>query len=97
MSIMNKVTVVSDKPVIDIQWSEPTEPNNECPYNHVTTNTPFGIVMITWKGWKPTPSYDIDHIPWDIDIVQSANLYGHTTLDDAKKAFLQYYTSLITS
>lgn len=49
-----------------IRWSGPREPNKECPYNSVIGQTPFGDFLITWKGWKKNPLYDIDETPWEV-------------------------------
>lgn len=36
------------KPLV---WTE-YEPSEECRYNHSIAETPFGRILITWKGWK---------------------------------------------
>jgi hypothetical protein len=36
-----------------LKWSDEKPPNENCPYDHCTAETPFGRVLITWKGWKP--------------------------------------------
>ena len=45
-------------------WSEQLEPNNDIRYHHVVANTPFGRIVIDWKGWKQYPQYDIT-CPWN--------------------------------
>lgn len=50
---------------LDLSWSEPAGPNDECMYDHVIATTPFGRFLLTWKGWKKTPSYSFDETPWD--------------------------------
>lgn len=47
-----------------LEWTEPMQPNDECCYNHVTAQTPFGRFLITWKGWKEYDSPTIDETPW---------------------------------
>lgn len=50
---------------LDLSWSEPAGPNDECMYDHVIATTPFGRFLLTWKGGKKTPSYSFDETPWD--------------------------------
>ena len=50
-----------------IDWSEEFEPNAKCRYNHVIGNSPLGEFLISWKGWKSFPSYELDEIPWNRD------------------------------
>ncbi len=47
-----------------LKWSEEKESNKDCPYNHVTAETPFGNFLITWKSWKDNDSPTIDETPW---------------------------------
>lgn len=47
-----------------LSWSEPQAPNSEISYDHVFAETPFGRILITWKGWKENPSFDVDESPW---------------------------------
>ena len=44
-------------------WSETEEPNEFCRYQHTYSQTPFGLILITWKGWKEYHSYDIEDFP----------------------------------
>jgi hypothetical protein len=36
-----------------LQWSDEKPPNENCPYNYCFAMTPFGRILLTWKGWKP--------------------------------------------
>lgn len=42
-----------------MNWSKERIPG-KIPYNHVVCETPLGECVISWKGWKEHPSYDID-------------------------------------
>jgi hypothetical protein len=41
------------------EWSDPSPPNDYCPYNHTFADTPFGRYQIEWKGWKDHPGFTI--------------------------------------
>lgn len=41
------------------KWSYPTLPNNDSFYDHITLQSPLGLIIIEWKSWKELPSYDI--------------------------------------
>lgn len=43
-----------------MKWSKEFKPNNKIRYNHVKCETPIGEFVITWKGWKDSPSYDVE-------------------------------------
>jgi hypothetical protein len=43
-----------------MNWTKEIPPNKEVPYNHVKLNTPIGEYVVDWKGWKHSPSYDIN-------------------------------------
>lgn len=47
-------------------WSEPAPPNKEISYDHTIAETPFGRILITWKGWKEVWNRQItvDENPW---------------------------------
>ena len=57
----------------DLNWTEPKEPTQgiSC-YNHVACETPLGMALIEWKGWKLSDRYSItiggDYIGDGIDI-----------------------------
>ncbi len=35
-----------------LNWSYPLTPTPEIRYDHVIAPTPFGRIVIIWKGWK---------------------------------------------
>ena len=47
-----------------LEWSQEMPPNDDICYNHVVASTPFGRLVITWKGWKDYDSPTIDEAPW---------------------------------
>lgn len=64
-----------------LKWTEVAPPCEECRYHHVSAQTPFGRFLITWKGWKDYPSYDVEEAPWT-----DQWWYSGSDLDDAKMA-----------
>lgn len=34
------------------EWTQPSPPNESCPYDHVKLDTPLGQARITWRSWK---------------------------------------------
>ncbi len=46
--------------VKQIKWSEERQPDKECMYNHVDGDTPLGKCVISWKGWKDSPDFEIE-------------------------------------
>lgn len=43
-----------------MEWTEQKPPTEGVShYNHITLKTPLGVIIIEWKGWKESPSYDI--------------------------------------
>jgi hypothetical protein len=48
-----------------LAWSKEREPCDECRYNHCIAETPFGRILISWKGWKGCPQITPDEVPWD--------------------------------
>lgn len=43
-----------------MEWSVINPPTSgKSHYNHITSKTPLGEVIIEWKSWKTNPSYDI--------------------------------------
>lgn len=85
---------ISIKPLV---WTDPQEPSDKIRYHHCTAPTPFGMVSITWKGWKSEPSYDVDNVPWEWEFGASNDFYGNVTLESAKESFELYYRDLIIS
>lgn len=63
-----------------INWSEVNPPGSECHYDHVRGETPFGNILMTWKGWKDYISISLDESPW------GAEGYAGSTVEDAKRA-----------
>lgn len=74
-----------------LQWREPAPANEEIRYDHVIAQTPFGRILITWKGWKSHSSYDVEEAPGqDLGVCMSYN-----SLTEAKqKASEQYWERL---
>ena len=46
-----------------LQWSNVREPNELVRYHHVIAETPFGMFLITWKGWKERDTPTVDASP----------------------------------
>lgn len=46
-----------------LAWSEDKQPNEYCPYNHAVAQTPFGRILITWKGWKEDVGAYVEEFP----------------------------------
>lgn len=65
-----------------MMWTEPEKPNKESPYAHTILNTPIGKIIIEWKSWKESPSYDMQLNNEWIGVSYS--------LEDAKEAALKY-------
>ena len=65
--------------VKNIEWGAASEPSKDCSYNHIKGETPLGSLLITWKGWKESPSYDAE------DCETGSYLFSCSTLDDAKQ------------
>jgi hypothetical protein len=74
-----------DLPVMSLVWSD-EPPNNDCRYNHAAAVTPFGRVLITWKGWREYVYPTIDETPW--------GEFGgsFSTVEEAKAAVQAEYT-----
>lgn len=43
-----------------LEWTKPAPPNNDCPYDHCSAETPFGPYQIEWKSWKDYPGYSVE-------------------------------------
>jgi len=50
--------------ILPLIWSEVKKPCDECRYDHITAQTPFGDFLISWKSWKRDDSPTIDETPW---------------------------------
>jgi hypothetical protein len=59
-----------------IRWTD--EQDKSCMYTHLIGHTPFGRVLITWKGWKEHLDMALDESPW------GASGYVGSTVEDAK-------------
>lgn len=68
-----------------LQWSNAQEPNDKIWYHHICAETPFGIITITWKGWKETDWPTLDNAPWD-DFHDS-----FSDLEEAKRSVEERY------
>lgn len=44
------------RPAVEV-WSDPSPPNDFCPYDHCSAKVPFGTMRIEWKSWKDYPNY----------------------------------------
>lgn len=62
-----------------IQWGETFDPNGRCSYTHCIGTHPLGEFLITWKGWKDYPSYDVEQAP-----LEGLQQYGFNSLEEAK-------------
>lgn len=71
--------------VIVIAWGEITEPNEEHRYHHVKGESPIGEFLITWKGWKESPSYDVDETPFGYPTIYEITL--EAAKEEAQKFF----------
>ncbi len=62
LNLREKTDLVGlDQPrVTQINWSEELQPDKECMYTHVHGDTPFGQCVISWKGWKDNPDFEIE-------------------------------------
>lgn len=65
---------------IHLEWTKPSKPTDDCHYNHVIAETPFGRFLLTWKDWKDYPDYGFDNTPWG-----EVEYHGWTTIEDAQK------------
>lgn len=72
-----------------LTWSPPSPPTEDTPYDHVTAATPFGSILITWKGWK---EHDCPEAlaPWSNGVFTA-----YPTLDEAKAGCEAEYSALL--
>jgi len=73
-----------------LRFSAPMKPNDKIGYDHVICETPFGPIIISWKGWKAHPSYDIEEMPGGISC-------GYLSLDSAIKAANDIFYSRVAA
>lgn len=71
-----------------IEWSEERSSNEQIGYDHVIGTTPLGNFQITWKGWKDSPSYTVEHMVFGY-------VADHISLDDAKKDAQERYDKTV--
>lgn len=52
---------------INLQWSDHIKPNDDWPYDHIISLTPFGRFVLTWKSWKENGEEEcvFDETPWN--------------------------------
>lgn len=65
-----------------LQWTDHFPPNDECSYDHVFADTPFGRFSIEWKSWKKHDTFDVS-VPWQ-DEAGSQQIESCLTLEGAK-------------
>lgn len=74
-----------------IEWSEEFEPNDNCRYNHVVGKTPLGNFLISWKGWKDSPMFDIEELPFLSELNSGFICLSDNSLDAAKEQCEKLY------
>lgn len=75
-----------EKPFFRLKWSDPLPPTKGvCSYDHVTAETPFGGILITWKGWKEFDAPTVDEHPIP------GFFYAGYDVDDAKQKAEEAY------
>ncbi len=80
---------LSEIKIIPINWSSIQLPNNECTYHHLIGECGLGKFLITWKGHKEHPRYDIEDspVPFPYEVFYD--------LDDAKQACQRFLNTVI--
>jgi hypothetical protein len=73
-----------------LKWVENGRPG--CGYNNVTAYTPFGEILITWKGWKDYLNFCVDEPGW-----LAGKMYSMSTLEDTQKWCEAEYFRLLTT
>lgn len=71
-----------------MNWTEPSKPIREIPYDHVTCETPLGLAIICWKSWKFSDSYSVE--------VGDTYVGEGIDLDDAKRIAKWYLIDKFT-
>lgn len=78
---------------LKLKWSETREPNEDVRYHHAVAETALGRIVVSWKGWKTYPSYDIQEAPlldkWDY-------CGSFTRLDQAQHRAEDLYALLVS-
>lgn len=70
-----------------LQWSGHLKPNEEIRYDHLLAQTPFGRILITWKGWKEQWDMVIDEHP----VGTARGCYAGSTIEEAIETAKQKY------
>ncbi len=70
----------SEALTVSLTWSEVSPPNEDCHYTHTKAETPFGVFLLTWKGWKEHMDCGFDETPWG-EVVY----LGWNTVESAQK------------
>ena len=74
----------------NIIWSDEKDCDESCRYNHVRGTSGLGEFLITWKGWKKFPSFDI------VGPLEGFNdFYGCGSLNEAKEKANKMYEETI--
>lgn len=60
--------VAAESSVPQFTWSAPAPPDEQIRYDHVSAQTPFGRILITWKSWKSHALYTVDEVPGNEDV-----------------------------
>lgn len=71
-----------------MNWTEPSKATPEIPYDHVTCETPLGLAIICWKGWKFSDSFSVEVGDTYVDV--------GVDLDDAKRIAKGYLIGKFT-
>lgn len=66
--------------LVRLVWSAPAPPNEECRYDHTRAETPFGIFLLIWKGWKEHDDPGFDETPWG-----EVEYRGWKTIEEAQE------------
>lgn len=74
------------KTTTEMKWTEPQPPKSVISaYNHTLCETPLGIAIIEWKGWKEYRSY--------IAEISGLRISESDSLEDAKLSVQSYLQS----
>jgi hypothetical protein len=76
VEVQNKLTKETE-----MEWTEPTRPNQECHYDHIECQTPLGLARIEWKGWKERDSPCVylngEYLDSAFDIAEAKEMIEH--------------------
>lgn len=81
-----------------MKWTEPKKSTDGVSfYDHTIAETPIGRMIIEWKSWKESPSYDVmldnEWIGVDYDL-ESAKQIGVNHLNEKLKKLTAYMQEL---